>query len=78
MALYSGAFLVGGLVGAALAGTVGTVYGTTVAAWIGAAAGWWQLHVARRDSCRGPADDQLSASRQAVGHRRAKPNPDQS
>jgi O-antigen/teichoic acid export membrane protein len=50
MLLISAAYLVCGLAGAVAGGTVGTVRGVAIAAWIGALVGWWQLRLAMRES----------------------------
>lgn len=50
MLLISATYLGFGLAGAAAGGTVGTVRGVAVAAWVGALAGWWELRAAMRES----------------------------
>jgi O-antigen/teichoic acid export membrane protein len=50
MLLISATYLGFGLAGAVAGGTVGTVRGVAVAAWVGALAGWWELRAAMRES----------------------------
>ena len=49
MLLTASTFLVGSLVGAAVAGPAGTVRGAAIAGWVGAAISWWQLHAVLKE-----------------------------
>jgi O-antigen/teichoic acid export membrane protein len=52
MLLTASTFLVGSLVGAAVGGAAGTVWGAAGAGWIASVVIWWQLRVALRDPSR--------------------------
>jgi O-antigen/teichoic acid export membrane protein len=53
MAVASALFVVCGLIGAALGGPTGTMYGAAVASWAGAVLFWFQLRHALRDAPAG-------------------------
>jgi peptidoglycan biosynthesis protein MviN/MurJ (putative lipid II flippase) len=55
MAVASALFVVCGLIGAAVGGAVGTIYGAALASWAGAVLFWLQLRDALRDSRNAPA-----------------------
>jgi len=63
-------FLVFTLGGAAVAGAEGTVWGAVVAPWFNAVCGWWQLHVAMRESGKVPPGHRFW-SNLPLGRRRA-------
>jgi O-antigen/teichoic acid export membrane protein len=68
MVVSSALMVVGALGGAALAGDVGTMYGSAIGTWSGAVVYWWFWRRALRE-----ADGQSSASgRQSGRHRRAR------
>jgi O-antigen/teichoic acid export membrane protein len=62
MAIASALFVVCGLIGAALGGAAGTMYGAAVASWAGAVLFWLQLRHALRDSKGGPAGAPVPAA----------------
>ncbi|HET9969564.1 MAG TPA: hypothetical protein VFQ68_15115 [Streptosporangiaceae bacterium] len=62
MAIASALFVVCGLIGAALGGAAGTMYGAAVASWAGAVLFWLQLRHALRDSRDAPAGAPVPAS----------------
>lgn len=43
-------YVIASLVGAVTWGALGTVWGTTLALWVSAMVGWWQLRIAQRES----------------------------
>lgn len=55
MVISSVSYLALSLAGAAVGGTVGTMQGAAVAAWIGVLISWWQFRAALRESDRVPA-----------------------
>ena len=55
MAIASALFVICGLIGAAVGGPAGTMYGAAVASWAGAVLFWLQLRHALRDSQDAPA-----------------------
>jgi O-antigen/teichoic acid export membrane protein len=73
MILASVAYLACSLVGAAVAGTVGTMRGAAVAAWFGLLVGWWQFRAALRESDLIPAGARLWPGRPPGRHRRPHP-----
>lgn len=62
MAIASALFVVCGLIGAAVGGPAGTMYGAAVASWAGAVLFWLQLRHALRDSHGAPAGAPVPAS----------------
>jgi O-antigen/teichoic acid export membrane protein len=62
MAIASALFVVCGLVGAAVGGAAGTMYGAAVASWAGAVLFWLQLRHALRDSRDAPAGAPVPAA----------------
>lgn len=62
MAVASALFVVCGLIGAALGGAAGTMYGAAVASWAGAVLFWLQLRHALRDSKDAPAGAPVPAA----------------
>ena len=62
MAIASALFVVCGLIGAALGGAAGTMYGAAVASWAGAVLFWLQLRHALRDSKDAPAGAPVPAA----------------
>jgi len=54
MVLGSLLYVACGLVGAAVDGALGTVWGAAISSWFGAVLFWWQLRVALRDSAKDP------------------------
>jgi O-antigen/teichoic acid export membrane protein len=69
MLIASAAYLVFGLAGAWLGGTVGAVRGAAVATCSGALLWWWELHLALRKSGDGSASDRSGPRRPAGRHR---------
>ncbi len=59
MIIASVTFLTCSLVGAVVGGTVGTMRGAAVAAWIGVLVSWWQFRAALRESDQVPAGARL-------------------
>jgi O-antigen/teichoic acid export membrane protein len=51
------AFVIGALIGASVGGTEGTLYGATVASWLGALVYWWQLREALRERRTAPGGE---------------------
>lgn len=62
MAIASALFVVCGLIGAAVGGAAGTMYGAAVASWAGAVLFWLQLRHALRDSRDAPAGAPVPAA----------------
>ena len=62
MAIASALFVVCGLIGAAIGGAPGTMYGAAVASWAGAVLFWLQLRHALRDSRDAPPGAPVPAS----------------
>jgi O-antigen/teichoic acid export membrane protein len=75
MIIVSAAYLVFSLVGAAMGGTVGTMRGAAVAAWIGLLVSWWQFRAALRESDQVPPGVWLWPGRRRGRHRKSRPNP---
>ena len=55
IAFMSILYVIGSLVGAVAAGTVGTMWGAVVSVWIAAVYGWWTLHAAQQEMGHLPA-----------------------
>lgn len=55
MLIASAAYLTLGVIGAVVSGATGSVWGTAVATWFGAAVWWWQLRLGLRDYRAGPS-----------------------
>ena len=62
MAVASALFVICGLIGAALDGAVGTMYGAALASWAGALLFWMQLRHALREPVSTPAETQVPAT----------------
>jgi O-antigen/teichoic acid export membrane protein len=71
MIIISVIYLACSLVGAAVGGTVGTMRGATVAAWIGLLISWWQFRAALRESDQVPVGARLWPGRPRGRHRRS-------
>ena len=67
-------YLTFSLIGAFIAGAVGTVAGAALATWLGAGVSWWQLQAAIRNSDQIPAHGSIRAGRRdQLASRRAVP-----
>jgi O-antigen/teichoic acid export membrane protein len=75
MIIVSVAYLVFSLGGAAMGGTVGTMRGAAVAAWIGLLVSWWQFRAALRESDQVPAGAWLWPGRPPGRHRKSRREP---
>jgi O-antigen/teichoic acid export membrane protein len=70
MVLSSAVYVVCGVVGAATGGTVGSMRGNAISAWIGALLFWWQLRAALRESGDNLANPFWPERRRAGRHRK--------
>ena len=71
--LASGAFVIGGVLGALAGGATGTLRGTAAAGLLGAVLWWWQLGVALRESDQIPALERSWFGHPAARHRQQRP-----
>jgi hypothetical protein len=69
MIITSAAYLGFGLAGAFAGGAAGSVAGVAIATWVGAAAWWWQLQAALRETDHAPAGARLRRQRAGGRHR---------
>jgi O-antigen/teichoic acid export membrane protein len=72
MVIGSAVYLACSLVGAAVGGTVGTMRGAAVAAWLGLLVSWWQFRAALRESDQVPDGARLWPGRPLGRHRSRK------
>jgi uncharacterized protein (DUF58 family) len=66
--LTSAAYVTGGLVGAAVAGALGSAWGVALATLFGAAVWWWQLRAGLRELDAVPPTTSRGAPVNAVNH----------
>ena len=67
--MTSSLFVLGGLAGALVYGTIGTMWATAAATMIGAVLWWWQLRLAMQESSSIPAGYGLGSRRPPPRHR---------